>query len=708
MSSATDRRGEGLAILGAAVSLAVFVVLLVLSLYSGSTALLAAGLLALSAVVVWSVAYVQLHQHRLLEEERFEIAELERDRQERLGGAKTIFDEDDLQQMDKLAMGRRLRAVEKWFVPLGGLSVAAVQLFCGVRLLPGPAAFAAVQSAEKTPVSPDAVGLATASVAGVAFLCFLISRWALVLARVPQYRLVRAGGNIMFGVTLAAMAATLGLAGAMAFDAPHVERWPAIAIAIVMLVLAGETALNFVLNFYRPRVAGIVERSFYDSRVLGMFSEPGGVLKSLADAVDYQFGFKVSETWFYQLLGRWIVPLLLVQAGVLWLMTALVVVPVGHEAVIERFDLRGSQTYVASSGVTLTWPWPINRHTLIPTERIQRIELGYQHTEEDAKKSRDPDEPQLWTVQHRKNEYALLVPDRRAAADDSLPLNLLSLTMPIQWRVKPGATLQYHRQVRDVPQLVEAAAYRVITRFAGQADIIDLLSRGGAEAAEVVRTTLQQDLDRAGVDGGDLGVEIVHVSLASIHPITLSAEAYEEVVASYQRKQSKIMQAEGEAHRTRVEAGGLQYATLYDAIVKEEQAIESRRLAAKPAGSGAAAGARVEKTAETREVERLLEAVSGGLARAVVSQAQRQAAERLLMDKSQAELYSVEVALFRQAPDVFRGRAYLERLERALEGMRKYIILLPDFNRVTVEFNETPPLANDLLQSTLQGLKKTE
>src|SRR5262249_46164729 len=160
--------------------------------------------------------------------------------------------------------------------------------------------------------------------------------------------------------------------------------WAALAIGILMMVLAVETVLNFIFDLYRPRIAGAEQRSFYDSRLLGMFSEPGGILKSIADAVDYQFGFKVSATWVYQLLGRWILPLLLFHGATVWLLTSIVVVPQGYQGIIEHMGW-GSSTYAtASPGIHFTRPWPIDRATLIPTERIQRIEIGYAREKEPA------------------------------------------------------------------------------------------------------------------------------------------------------------------------------------------------------------------------------------------------------------------------------------------------------------------------------------
>ena len=60
-------------------------------------------------VGVWAITLIQLHQHRLVGEEQLEVAELERTRRDLLGGAKTIFREEELDQMETLAMGRRLR-----------------------------------------------------------------------------------------------------------------------------------------------------------------------------------------------------------------------------------------------------------------------------------------------------------------------------------------------------------------------------------------------------------------------------------------------------------------------------------------------------------------------------------------------------------------------------------------------------------------------
>ena len=108
-----DKRGEVVAGLGAILSLMAGVVLGLVAIWNGSTVIWAVAFQSLCAVGIWLLSLIQLHQQRLLGEERLELAALERERQERLGGAQTIFQEEELDQMDKLAMGRRLRAIER-------------------------------------------------------------------------------------------------------------------------------------------------------------------------------------------------------------------------------------------------------------------------------------------------------------------------------------------------------------------------------------------------------------------------------------------------------------------------------------------------------------------------------------------------------------------------------------------------------------------
>ena len=81
-------------------------------------------------------------------------------------------------------------------------------------------------------------------------------------------------------------------------------------IPILLIVLGIENLLNVVFDIYRPRLAGQYNRAGFDSRLLGLINEPGEILHTATGAIDYQFGFKVSQTWFFKLLEKAVVPLI--------------------------------------------------------------------------------------------------------------------------------------------------------------------------------------------------------------------------------------------------------------------------------------------------------------------------------------------------------------------------------------------------------------
>ena len=45
-------------------------------------------------------------------------------------------------------------------------------------------------------------------------------------------------------------------------------------------------------------------RVLYESRLVGLLGQPESLFTTAAHALDYQFGFKVSDTWFFQFLQK--------------------------------------------------------------------------------------------------------------------------------------------------------------------------------------------------------------------------------------------------------------------------------------------------------------------------------------------------------------------------------------------------------------------
>jgi regulator of protease activity HflC (stomatin/prohibitin superfamily) len=690
LMTATDRRGEGVAVLCLLVSLAAALILAVLAIASESTssAAWAAAFQMFGVVGIWVVTLIQLHQRRLVTEERLEIAELERHRREKLGGSQTIFDTDESDGIEKLAMGRRLRSIERFLVPAGAILTAAYHCVVGLSLFSWKWQFSPIADAgDAAIVEPTRLAVFCGAIAFVSFAC---SRYALGMSRLKEWGLMCAGGNFMFGSSAVCLAVCISLF-CDGNGVTWVEPWVARGVGVLLIALAAETVLNFVLDFYRPRVPDLPQRPFYDSRLLGMFSEPGGILRSLANAIDYQFGFKVSETWFYKLLGRAVIPLLLVQIAVIVAVTCITVVPPGHQAVIERFGIALAET--AKPGIHLTAPWPMDRATVIPVERIQRMELGHATDVDEGESGRFAG-PVLWTRAHYKKEYKLLVADRAASADTKVPVNLLSVSMPLQWRVKSAddQVIRFYSQTADVAGIIESMAYRELTRYAAGADILDLLGAGGIEASAELQRRIQAACDQGGQDGRGLGVEIVHVGIGGVHPPSDGevATSYEAVVGAIEQRDARIKKAQGEAAEIRVGSAGTGWDTLYQAILREDAARTSNSA---------------DLRQRTDEVEQLLRGEIGGFARQRVARAEMRTLARVFSEQSAAERYATQISTFRVAPKTYALRVYLRMLEEGLRSVRKYVIVLDQPDKVIYEMDLRQPQGIDVLGAELSAME---
>ncbi len=683
-----DRRGEVVAAIGGVLSLLAGVVLAILAIWTGSSSVWAVCFQSFGAVGIWLITLIQLHQLRLVAEERLELAAIERERQEKLGGAATIFEEEDLDQMEKLAMGRRMRTIERFLVPTLALIVAAYHIVAGAAIWPWAFQFPPIRDmAEKIVLHPTVLLFFCA---GIAFICFMLSRYALGMSRIAHWGLLRPGGNYLFGTSAACLVTALALLCVIT-GLDRFEIWVGRGIGVVLILMGIETLINYVLDFYRPRVRGEEQRPFYDSRLLGMFSEPVGILRSVANTIDYQFGFKVSETWFYKLMGRAVLPLLLVQAVVLLLLTCIVVVPPGHQAVIEHLGRLRPET--AKAGVHLTWPWPLDRARIIPVDRVRRLEVGFEEGDDDLRDQRRG--AILWTVRHYKKEYQLLVADRAASKTAKVPINLLSMNMPVQWRIRNDdeSVIRFYSQAQDVADIIDDLSFRELTHYAAQADVLDLLGSGGVRAAQELHERIQSSCDRAGYDGKGLGVEIVMVGIGGVHPPPDEevAKTYEDVVGALELRDATIKTAEGDAAWIRVSSAGENWEELSLAIAEEDRL----RQAGSP-----------DLAAQTEKVERLLREGVGGIARARTARASQRSFTRLFEQKSAAERYETQLAAFRVAPEVYSLRLYLEMLEDSLRNVRKYIIALEHPETVVYDIDLRPPDTFDALSQEVATMEQ--
>ena len=273
------------------------------------------------------VALFSYFQMRM--EAREKLEKLELDELAKSARSTTLFDGTDAEAFP----ARRAREqFERWLVPAFCLVLLVLQV-------------AAAWWLGKQVLNPDArevrnsLPMMAAFFGFLFFLQFLPGRYSVNVARLEGQRLLQpAGSYLLLGAYLSLLAA----AGIVAIHFGHskVDIFIARALCVILALAAVENLFTLILEIYRPRVRGQAARVLYESRLVGLLGQPESVFTTAAHALDYQFGFKVSETWFFQFLQKAFVWLLLIQSGLLWLSTSFVFIEPDEQALLERIATR--------------------------------------------------------------------------------------------------------------------------------------------------------------------------------------------------------------------------------------------------------------------------------------------------------------------------------------------------------------------------------
>jgi regulator of protease activity HflC (stomatin/prohibitin superfamily) len=656
---------------------AAFALLLGLSFWQHSHVLAALSRFLLVGVPIWFVLYVVTSQIRRVHDEALETQELLRARE--AGTTQGIF---ELDEEALLLEQNRLNWLVRWLLPACTILVSLLLLIGHFALWgwsPDEVLDASVLKRTGQPT------LIMWFLVGIGFLCFLYARYALALARLPGWGLLRAGAVCLAGSALACILVAIALmaAGTIGWAEPLV----AYVIRVALLVLGIELAVNFILDLYRPRRPGEVSRPSFDSRLLGMVADPGGIAKSVADAVNYQFGFHVSSTWLYKLLERWLFPIAVFAFIAVILLTGIVVVDADEQAVVERFGrLINAQSPILSPGIRFKWPYPIDIVRRAPVKRIGELVIGEpaEDNEEHA------DDAVLWTEVHEfVPEMMLLVASpkleklseeresgapgaRNPGATQSVAVSLLMVSVPIEYRIKD--LTKYLYTYVDPERLMEAVAYQFLSDYAASVDIDELIGPGREAFNRDLKGLLQARLDEL-----DVGIEIVLCGIRGAHPPAKEkvAAAFQGVVSAETSMAATIHAAEGAALRILTTVAGT------ETRARElDEAIQARD--ALPPGSAMSAKAKQQvEDLLTGDPDRGVAPVSGQAA-VMIANAKAAASVQMSRAAAKAVTFGTQVAAFEAARSLYRHRKLLEVYEN-LGNTRKYLIV-GDRSNVIIEY----------------------
>jgi regulator of protease activity HflC (stomatin/prohibitin superfamily) len=601
----------------------IFVAALVVTTYSHSLAGQAGSVFLGLGMLV---AFAGWFQMRLEENERLEKLEIEE--LARTKGESTLF---AAKESEAFPARRSREQFEKYFVP--GFAVLLFLLEAGGAWLLWR------WVARMAAGVPTDRAMASLSIFAIfALLLFMVGRFSVTIARLEGQRLLRPGASFLLAGAYVCVFTALGIAGVEA-KFPRADFWVARGLCVLLGLMAAEILVTLLLEIYRPRVRGRVARPLYDSRVVGLFAQPESLFTTAAQTLDYQFGFKVSETWFFQLLKKNLPVLVLAQLAVLILSTCVVFVDAGEQAILERF---GKHVATLDAGAHFKLPWPVEKTFRYRTEQIQTFVVGYVPDEQSQRATTI-----LWSVAHAKEDNFLVgnrapvtIQNENAGTNGTLkapPVGLISVSIPVQFQITNVADWAYNNA--DTTNLLEALATREVVHFLAGVDLLEVMSSNRLEAAESLRAGIQ-----ASANEHQLGAKIVFVGLQDIHPPTTVAGDYEKVIGAEQTKLATILAARAYAISNVTLAGA--------------QAFTTTNLA--------------DATRLQLEVSRF----------------------------AQAALFTNQIPAFEAAPSVYKQRVYFQMFAAATRNARKYVMLVTNTQDV-MWFDLEDKIRTDLLNATV-------
>jgi regulator of protease activity HflC (stomatin/prohibitin superfamily) len=385
--------------------------------------------------------------------------------------------------------------------------------------------------------------------AAVAFVLYLFAKYAAGMSRQVEWRPLRAAAGFTMLGTLFGLVTVVSHAFAR-FGIGDDFDDPCCYVMMSMMGVVGiEILINFALDFYRPRVEGVEERPAYDSRLLGILVMPTGLLKTLSSTLDYQFGFKVSQTWLYRFTEQWIAPLILFDLVTLYLLTSFVVVGAEQKGVLER---RGVFKEVLVPGIHFKLPWPLERVYRFPANEVKTIYLGHSGPAEATDKL-------LWTNKHYEKEFNVMVAreeNDRNVSEKELPVNLLVATTTIRYRI--ADVKKWYYSSPEPEKLLEALCEREQIKYLAGVDLFKVMSTGRELAAKDLQKNMQDAADHvANQEGAGLGVQIIAVGVEGMHPPVEPGvpEAFHTVIDAQTEVETTRLQAEQTSVTTLSTAG---------------------------------------------------------------------------------------------------------------------------------------------------------
>ncbi len=441
-------------------------------------------------------------------------------------------------------------------------------------------------------------------------------------SRDKKFRWLRAIGSwqaVFFVIQIASSIAAICYTEKI--NAPKADLFIADQILLLLIaVLFIEQLLVIITEFYRPRTTEEV-KPIFESRLLTIFTEPGGVVRNIAETLDYQFGFKVSKTWIYTFVERSLFPLIILWISLLWIFTSVFVVKSDEVGFRENFG-KLTMTDVnkpLQPGLYFKLPYPFGKIRVFTTQLMPEISIGPKR-EVSGNHTGHAQETILWIKKHYKSEPMFLlatqtedlisgnVNDRKL-----IPVSQLAANITLLYRVKPNGFYDYAYKNSNTPLSLKAIADSVTTKYLASSDLLKIMSSDRKIAAINLKKEIQRLADK-----NNFGIDVVTVNIHDVHPEASVSVEFQKVVSALEKKKTLIIKAKTAKMNIDTAAKIETYTALKQANAYKNSVVEIAR--------------------------------------------------------SESKRFEDQLKAYRISPEIYRLRTYLDFLENDLKNVRKFVV----------------------------------
>ena len=376
----------------------------------------------------------------------------------------------------------------------------------------------------------------------------LVGSYFIGISKMAGLRWFRAcGGWLMVTAVIEAFALVSYLISYFLDLSERTDLWITRGFLILFVALSLDLLVGIFFTFYKVEET-VDEQPAYESRILSVVFQPGGITKNVSELISYQFGLEVAEGWFITTIEKVVFPLVLVILTLMWLMTSLVFIPSNSKGIRERFGVVTSNTPL-DAGVYFKLPYPFSTIKTFPIGEVQSFTLGQQNNFE----FKAP-EVLLWTKSHVSHETQFLLPEGNSGINgESEAISLLSAEIPVHYLVTD--LYKYLYNFSDGKDVLKKTSQAVLVHYFAKTDFFKFLGFDRFKGADELKQSIQQQANAL-----DLGIKIVSVSFVSVHPPVAVGAVFQQVSAAKEERATMIESAyayqaeilprvEGEAYR---------------------------------------------------------------------------------------------------------------------------------------------------------------